>query len=349
MTKKVSKKSAKKAAQKPAAKPEAKEPRPAKAPKSAKTVAETAPKVKGGTKPVALSESMGKPFSLVTCKRLVALVEMHNSCASRLSGLKETLKVIRTALDEKGIASNEERTLAVQLVHAVRESDSMKQTLKGVVVDVHRLIIETVGGNLFELAEQSKGEHEDGLDSLYDVSTPGKPKGKHTEKVVAGPADPLSPSTIAGSQTVKDDAGQEVPAIIQGGPVTAGAAALSWWAHLNTPAWNAKLPKTVAKWIESLHEADCRSPSMLLAKMKMWWTNAADRKQAIEALPDHANHDLWSGVREILTAAAEADAEGTYGVRDAIVGLAAANVDAWIDFCDGADAKLNQIRVAHEK
>lgn len=349
----TAKKASKKAGKK-ASKPEVKkEPRPSKAPKSAKTIAETVPKGKGGTRPVALSDSMGKPFALVTCKRLVSLVEKHNSDASKLSNSRETLKVVKNSLDEKGLASNEERTLAVQLVHLVREMDGLKQSLKAVVVDVHRLIIEAVGGTLFELAETPKGDENEGGDELFGGTAPIARKGangKHTETLIGGPdakPDPLSPATITEGQTIKDDNGAEVPLVIAGGPVNAGGAALSWWAHIETPAWSGKVRKS--KWIQTLEDADCRSPSMLLGRMREWWTNAADRKAAIEALPDHKNHDLWSGVREILTAAAEADTEGSNGVRDAIVAVAAANVDAWIDFCDGADAKLNQIRVAHEK
>lgn len=350
MAKKVAQKKAEK---KSGAQKAPKTPKAARPPKSAKTVAETGKKAKGGTVHAGLSEKLEKPFALVTCKRLVALAEEHNLSASKLANLKETLKVRRTSLSDGSIDTASAKTIALQLYREEEESDNLKQRIKAVSVDTLRLIMEACGGTLFEFAATVK--EQEGGDELFGGTEPipRKQDGVKRTETVLPPQDShnpsaLSPVALLTAQTIVDDRGQEVSLLVSGGPIVGGSCALSWWAHESTPAWAGKTRSKVGQMIRSLEEVGCGSPSLLLKNMREWWTNAKDRKQAIEALPDYKYHDLWSGVREVLTAAAERDTDGQAGVRDAIVAVAKANVEAWIDFCKGPDSALNKIRVAHE-
>lgn len=336
-----------------------KEPKPAKAPKnSRKTVAETAPKSKkdDATKPKPLSETMDKPFALTTCKRLVALVEHHNASASRLAGLKESLKVIKNDLDVKDTEPSHERTLAVNKPHVEREIDEKKQSIKAGTTDILRLVIEAVGGTLFEVAHDAKPAGDDDDDTGDLFAGDGEPKpakpGKKSETVVETPGTELAKPMLAlpPGSSVPDDKGGSQPISIAGGPIEQGGAVMSWWAWLraNVVAWRDKDETKVGGIIRRFESSGVPTPSILLGKMAEWFHDAGDRKAAMESLPE-ATEWFWDGVREIFTDCAEKDEDGSAGVREAMVKVAKGNIDAWVEFAGGPGSRLNQLRVAHEK
>jgi len=91
-----------------------------------------------------LWDKLDKPWSLVDCKRMIALSCEHNSVMSKLAEIREQRKALRDEWDEDHDAATAKKILGLE-----DEQDKLKQRQKAICSDMLRLSIESVGGSLF--------------------------------------------------------------------------------------------------------------------------------------------------------------------------------------------------------
>ena len=145
---------AKKQQKKKAPNPKAEKPAKPKAPRKKqpeKTAAEM--NKKGGDS--SLVEAMTKGFNLVLSKRLASLAVMRNEQVSKRANLIEERKDIKGQLEEKQTPAEFNR-LAGKLLHTEQAIAKTKTQEKAAVEGLLRLTIESVGGDLFDLAEEAE-------------------------------------------------------------------------------------------------------------------------------------------------------------------------------------------------
>lgn len=102
-------------------------------------------KARSNGKGTPLWDKLTEPWSLVSCKRAIALAVEHNSVSSKLAEIKEQKKAIRDEWDEEHDATTAKKILAME-----DETDSLKQRQKAITADLLRLSLNSVGADLFQ-------------------------------------------------------------------------------------------------------------------------------------------------------------------------------------------------------
>lgn len=314
-----------------------------------KTVAENKAKPKKAPgEPVSKSEALDKSFSLTTCRRLVALVEQHNRDASRLASLRETLKSVRDDLEQAKDDNAQESKLALQKYRIEQEMDEKKQSLKAATLQTLGLIMEAVGGTLFEVAEE-KGSTADvvGGDPSSPLYEGAGQRGKDRPMPQVSLAEPKQLPPGRADERVKDDRGEDVLAYIGLPEVVDAGLCSTWWAWLRSgvPAWAEKDDKKVGALIRRMESVECPTPGHLLRRMREWFTGAKSRKAALETLPEIT---AWfdDGIREVLVRCSEGKNRPDLGRM--LQEISVANIEAFVDWVRGVENPLNKVRLEFE-
>lgn len=112
-------------------------------------------------------ENLDKPWSLTTCRRVIAIAVEHNNALSKRAALKEQLKYVKNELEADNLSDAEEKKYTQKLWHLEQDIDSTKQREKAATADMVRICIESVGGTVFEQSQdrpaKDDGPDEDGL------------------------------------------------------------------------------------------------------------------------------------------------------------------------------------------
>lgn len=143
MARKVTKKA--KTEKKPPAKKTAKK-------KTEKTAAEMA-----GPRGAGIWDNLTKPFSLPMCHRMIAAAVMRNEQVSARANFQEERKHLKELLKETQTGKEFDK-LAGKLLHIEDSIRRTKTTEKAAVESLLKLALESVGGDLFQIAEDEDTE-----------------------------------------------------------------------------------------------------------------------------------------------------------------------------------------------
>lgn len=319
-----------------------------------KTVAENQSK-SDSDGPQSLADKLSKPFSLVTCKRLVALVEQHNRDASSLEGLKDSRKSVIELLKQPNIEPSRERDLALQKYRTENDIALRRVSLKAGHTDAFRLIMEACGGTLFEAAEAEEADRERDEDVTGQTTFNGmNVAGSSSSAPLASRLGITGKPTLAlppgrADAKVLDDRGQEVAAFCECGSVVDDGLCSTWWAwyRAGVRAWTGKDETKVGAMIRRLHAlaSPIQTPAQYLCAMREWFRAAKTRREAIDSLPDLIG---WfsDGISEILLACSTGKNRDDLG--HLLGQISKANVDAFVEWSGGKDSALNKIRIEYE-
>ena len=141
--------------------------------------------------PAPIWENLKKPWALSTCHRIIAVAVEHNNAVSKRAQLAEQRKYVKGELERDNLTDAEEKKLAQQLWHLTSEMDQVKQKEKAATVDMVRICIESVGGTVFEQADEKPEPDEDpDQGKLYPPGSEHIDKHDGTTKPAKEPQEP---------------------------------------------------------------------------------------------------------------------------------------------------------------
>lgn len=125
--------------------------------RKAKRIDKTAAEM-SGPRGSGIWDQLTKPFSLVLCHRTIAAAVMRNEQVSARAGLQEERKHVKELLKEKQSGAEYDK-LAGRLLHIEDDIRRTKTTEKAAVESLLKLVLESVGGDLFiEKPDDDDGE-----------------------------------------------------------------------------------------------------------------------------------------------------------------------------------------------
>lgn len=161
-------------------------------------------------KPAPIWDNLKKPWSLTTCHRIIAIAVEHNNALSSRSRLKEQMKYVKDQLDEDELSDSDEKKYTQKLYHLTKDIEQTKLKERAAVCDMVRLSIESVGGTVFEQAQdQPAAEDEDGDEKLF-------PKGSEHLDKHDGTTEPMKSRPVIGRQYfISDKANALIWAVVR--------------------------------------------------------------------------------------------------------------------------------------
>jgi hypothetical protein len=110
------------------------------------------------TRPQSLAEQLSKPWSLTDCKRITALVEMEAELQLKRARERDSLKHLKTKLEETENHRERER-YALRIVDTQNEIKALADSIKASQSDLMRVVLESAdGGTIWQQVQNASAQ-----------------------------------------------------------------------------------------------------------------------------------------------------------------------------------------------